>query len=564
MANKRLFGSTAATGVSLAPPANVMNEAGGLAYSVPDELALAVFACTGTFSDKFYSSADQELAQLEVMLRGCRPEFVAKAAVYARESGFMKDMPAYLAAWLWVKHRELGRKVFQRIISNGKMLRNFVQFIRSGRLGRKSLSAGTRKAIAELLNTWKPEVVFDASVGNDPSLADVIKLAHPKPTDAQRRALLGYIIGKSPMECVDSKGKPTVCNVEMTSECMMRMNYSPDDLPSCVQEFEQFKKAMAEKAPASKMPKVPDLPFQMLDSLGLSNEQWKQIAIARDRFMFTLMNLNTFARHGVMTDASAVSVIAKRLSDTLAIVKNKIFPYKMLCAYKAADGSMPREIMDALHIALENSLVNVPALDGNVAICVDVSGSMSSAITGNRGSATSEVHCIDVAALFGCAIMRKSVHSILLPFSEDVEPLRLEPRDSVMTNALRLAGIGGGGTRWDAPLEYLVRAKVYPDLVVYFSDMQGWMSPGVVTYQGGTRGHASASAHLWAQIKAKNPKAKIVSVNLQSYDTVQVPDGGDSMLLAGWNDQMFEMIKLFAAGEYTAKRWIERIEQTEI
>ena len=35
-----------------------------------------------------------------------------------------------------------------------------------------------------------------AAVGNDPSLADVIKMVHPKPADAAREALYGWLIGK--------------------------------------------------------------------------------------------------------------------------------------------------------------------------------------------------------------------------------------------------------------------------------------------------------------------------------------------------------------------------------
>ncbi len=59
-------------------------------------------------------------------------EFIAKTAVFCRERGFMKDMPALLCAVLSVKDRELLARVFPRVIDNAKMLRNFVQIMRSG------------------------------------------------------------------------------------------------------------------------------------------------------------------------------------------------------------------------------------------------------------------------------------------------------------------------------------------------------------------------------------------------------------------------------------------------
>ena len=78
------------------------------------------------------------------------PAFVARTAVYARESGHMKDMPALLAAILAVRDLELLAQVFPRVIDSGKMLRNFVQILRSG-VGRKSLgkSLGTRPKLVQ-------------------------------------------------------------------------------------------------------------------------------------------------------------------------------------------------------------------------------------------------------------------------------------------------------------------------------------------------------------------------------------------------------------------------------
>jgi 60 kDa SS-A/Ro ribonucleoprotein len=44
-----------------------------------------------------------------------------------------------LCAALSVKDPQLLRTVFDRVIDDGKMLRNFVQVLRSGVVGRKSL-----------------------------------------------------------------------------------------------------------------------------------------------------------------------------------------------------------------------------------------------------------------------------------------------------------------------------------------------------------------------------------------------------------------------------------------
>ena len=68
-----------------------------------------------------------------------------------------------------------------------------------------------------------------------------------------------------------------------------------------------------------------------------------------------------------------------------------------------ANADIPKEVCDALQDALEVAIANVPAIQGRVYVCPDVSGSMSSPVTGFRKGATTAVRCIDVAALVAAA-----------------------------------------------------------------------------------------------------------------------------------------------------------------
>src|SRR3989442_1548012 len=85
--------------------------------------------------------------------------------------------------------RSLLGRVFDRVLDDGRMLRNFVQIVRSGVTGRKSLGTLPKRLVQLWLATHGDEAVFRASVGNDPSLADVIKMVHPRPATDARRAL---------------------------------------------------------------------------------------------------------------------------------------------------------------------------------------------------------------------------------------------------------------------------------------------------------------------------------------------------------------------------------------
>ncbi len=151
MANKNLFQTV--KGMFM-PKADTINEAGGLAYKLSPKAALAQYAATGCFNQTFYANAGEQLEKVLELAKEVEAEFVAKVAIYAREKGFMKDVPALLVAVLSTKDKALFEKTFPRAIDNGKMLRNFVQIMRSGATGRKSLGSLPKRLVRECL---KPE-----------------------------------------------------------------------------------------------------------------------------------------------------------------------------------------------------------------------------------------------------------------------------------------------------------------------------------------------------------------------------------------------------------------------
>lgn len=515
MANTLLFPSRRG---AFLPHANALNEECASAYDFDDRQRLAQYAATGCLSSTFYADAG---LQLQILLDACQnvePSFIAKTAVYCREKGFMKDTPALLTAVLTQRGQDYLPAVFARVIGNGKMLRNIVQILRSGAVGRKSLGTRPKKLVQHWLNSASERELLSAVIGTQPSLADIIKMVHPKPTEAWREAFFAWAIDKP---------------------------YIWENLPPLTKAYEIYK-----RDPSSG---VPDVPFQLLTALPLDTAQWTQIALNAGWQMLR-MNLNTFARHGVFNDSQVVSVLAAKLRNPEAIVKAKVFPYQLLSAYKAAGKALPIELADALQDALEISLANVPDLAGKMVVCPDVSGSMSSSVTGVRGSAGSAVRCIDVAALMAAALFRKNSQTRVLAFETDVVDIDLNPRDSLMTNARKLAAIGGGGTNCSAPLRRLNRTKADAELVIFVSDNQSWVDD---------RGHgATAMMQEWALFKKRNPKAKLVCLDIQPYRTTQAAERPDILNIGGFSDAVFSIIAAFAKDQLTPEHWVGAIEDT--
>jgi 60 kDa SS-A/Ro ribonucleoprotein len=528
MASKTLFRTSPG---KLAPKADAVNEAGGAAYALEPRQALANYAATGCLSTTFYASAE---AQLDTILGLCgqvEPEWIARTAVYARERAVMKDLPALLAAALSVRSADLLRKVFPRVIDSPKMLRNFVQIVRSGAVGRKSLGTVPKRLVLRWLAERSDEQLFHGSVGNAPSLADVLRMVHPKPATKSREALYGWLLGRP-----------------LSSDQL-----ATDELPPAVTAFERYKAHPTRTA-------VPDVPFQMLTALPLGREGWAEIA-RRAPWQMMRMNLNTFQRHGVFEVPGTTQVVARRLRDPELIAKARVLPYQLLMAWTAASADLPLAVREALQDAMEVALRNVPRVEGKVWVCPDVSGSMRSPVTGQRPGAASAVRCIDVAALVAAAILRKNPDAEVVPFESDVVKVRLNPRDSVMTNAQKLAALPAGGTNCSAPLRYLNERREKGDLVVYVSDNESWVdSPSYGRYGGS----ATETMRQWEAFRQRNPAAKMLAIDVQPNATVQAKERQDIVNVGGFSDHVFQVIADLAAGRSTAGYWVRQIESIDL
>src|SRR5262249_14394724 len=223
MANKQLFASRSTT----LPRADARNEAGGRAYRLEPKHALAQLAATGCFNGTYYAQGDDQLDKLLALAEQVEDNhFLAKLALYSREKAFMKDMPAALLLVLSRRDPVLFHRVFDRVVDNGRVLRTFFQMLRSGLFGRKSLSYSLQRAFQRWLNNASVGQLLAASIGNDRSLGDVMRMARRTRADDSRRALFGWLTDR-PAE----KWAPA----------------SPEDLPEEVRTLQAYRRAETEE-----------------------------------------------------------------------------------------------------------------------------------------------------------------------------------------------------------------------------------------------------------------------------------------------------------------------------
>ncbi|WP_168565183.1 TROVE domain-containing protein [Crateriforma spongiae] len=559
MANKSLFSSI----TSVLPRATTVNEAGGPAYKFPAKHALAQLAATGTFGNVFYTSAQNQLDQLRNLIDEVDDnEYLAKLAVYSRERAYMKDMPAALLVTLSTRDTALMHKVFDRVADNGRVLRTVFQMVRSGQFGRKGLSSSLQRAFQRWLNDASTGKLLSSSIGNDPSLRDVLRMARPTPKDDARRALFGWLTDKE----VDKWAPATEA-----------------DLPAEVQSLKAFRSAETEEAQALIAGDL-QVRWDLLADAAKGPIVWK--AIARQMGPQALrMNLNTLLRHDVFKntepasgagkpDDAMIDYVAGRIADPEAIRRSRQFPYQFLAAYLNAADEVPHKIKSALHDAAEIACGNIPQLPAPVIIGLDTSGSMGCSVTGWQGRGrASKMRCVDVAALFAAAILRRNPDSVVVPFDTQAYTAKIDPSDSILSLSARLSKYGGGGTDVSLPLRVANGeggankryAKRTFAGIVLVSDNESWINSGRVYGYG--RGGSTGVMTEWEKFKKTQrghgiADPKLVCIDIAPYGNTQAPDRQDILNIGGFSDAVFNVVSNFL--ESDTNRFVREVEAVEL
>jgi 60 kDa SS-A/Ro ribonucleoprotein len=403
-----------------------------------------------------------------------------------------------------------------------------------------------QRAFQRWLNQVSVNKLLSASIGNDPSLRDVLRMARPTPKDNARRALFGWLTDKE-----TDKWAPA----------------AEADLPAEVQALIAYRQAESAETQALIAGNL-SVRWDLLADAAKGPLVWK--AIARQMGPQALrMNLNTLMRHQVLgngkADRAMVDYVADRIADADAIRRSRQFPYQFLAAYMNAAPEVPQKIKAALHAAAEIACGNVPELPGPVVIGLDTSGSMSCSVSGWRGrGATSKMRCVDVAALFAAAILRRNPDSVVIPFDTRAYNVRVDPGDTILSLSERLARYGGGGTNCSIPLNEAnttYRNRKFAGCVLV-SDNESWVGSG---RYGSTGVMSEWQAFVKNQLRLGGhgiPAPKLVCIDIQPYGSTQAPERADILNIGGFSDAVFHVVASYLSSD--AARFVAEVESIEL
>jgi 60 kDa SS-A/Ro ribonucleoprotein len=144
-----------------------------------------------------------------------------------------------------------------------------------------------------------------------------------------------------------------------------------------------------------------------------------------------------------------------------------------------------------------------------------------------------------------------------VPFDTRAFDANVDPSDSILSLAERLAKFGGGGTDCSLPIAKANKDYAERKLagVVLVSDNQSWISQGLPFVHGahGSTGVMTEWQHFVRnQVRLQGgdiPGPKLICIDLQPYTTTQAPERSDILNVGGFSDAVFQVMAAFLGGD---------------
>lgn len=457
-----------------------------------EEQVLSVLT-TGTTANLFYVRAKENLKEMLDVLRKCEDlDYLAKATIYARTEGFMRTLPIASLVEISRRYPKLFKEIANKICLNPHDWQQFIDISRS-----KTVRSGVGRALKERIIATIMNLSTYHAIKYPKAVADMINIARPR--EEVNPTIINYI-------------KKNVHEGDKQLEALKLLKETEDE-GKVIEAIE-----------------VGRLPFEVVTGSvkKMTPKIWEAL-LYQAPFFNLIRNLNNFGRNGVFNKKANLDYVVKTITDIEAIKHSKLFPFRFYLGYRfLEDFNGSGKLKNALQKAVELSIANVPIIEGKVAIASDVSGSMSSNLTGDY----SVIQCIDLVGLFtGCLVKRCKQLPIVLPFESDVrEDIAVEALSKETIFEIAKVFYPTGGTSLSAPVEWLINKQEAVDYFIAFTDNEEWV------------GRSFLDAFMdYKRNIAPNCKAYLVTL-LPYRDYPTPPQIEDVFYIYGWNDNVLKYI----------------------
>ena len=266
--------------------------------------------------------------------------------------------------------------------------------------------------------------------------------------------------------------------------------------------------------------------------------------------MAIVKNLVALHRAGIFNDKTAVKSIVSKLTDKKQIQKSRLLPFRFYSAWKEVN-KLPssygvRSVSDALVVALDLSIDNMPKIDGYNAILIDRSGSMEYPV-----SSMSTVTADEVALILGAICFKQGVGEVYV-FANKCEKIKgLSSFSTVIDLVNQIRGhYVGGGTYLDIALDTISKdaQKTPYDNLIMLSDNDCYSSTGTNFFLSRWSSCGSTADSLINSMIKKGLVKKFYLDNLlgNSFAIVNTDDYRKN-LITGFSEKIVDVINTYGA-----------------
>lgn len=521
----------------------------------------------------YYESSNEEVKRILSLLDKIDPLFACKAAIYVRENGNMRSISHLLGAALanYISGQEYAKRFYNKLIVRpddmSEIVSAYANLNGMGLNDVKKIPNSMKKGFKEALEGLDAYRIDKYKMKTRSfSLVDLVRLFHPKATKKNAEAYKRLIEGKSLANLYDSK----ILEKEMTKAGQKTKDMTEKD------KVEAKKEAITTVINNVKGMPVMNLLRNLRNILLYApdkvTEACEQLTI-KDKIMNSRLLPFRFA--------TAYSEIEKlsyytEISSTKSSIQFEDEKSSSLCSENEFRRNKEM-VLNAIEKALEISCLNIPKLEGNVAVLVDDSGSMRGDDGGSsRVSAFSKTSTSMIAHLFASMVMYRQDNVYLGLFGDKLinVPVKRNMRLLDYTKwTFEKGGECGGATEtgiYDF-IRQVVKEKKKIDNVIVFSDCQigsihtkgyyGGYSEFTEWYGNNSSDRGKHFHELFKEFRKINPNANFIVVDLRQSGSTSVFDKSQRILnIAGWSDKIFDVITSQCKGYDAMIKEIESIE----
>ncbi|MFE3192193.1 TROVE domain-containing protein [Nocardia sp. NPDC059240] len=508
----------------------VRNSAGGFTFEVTPETRLRRFLTLGTEGGTYYTNArdltEENAAVVMDFARNRTADLVAEIVAVSTAGRAPKQNPALFALAAAASlgdddGRRTALDALPLVARTGTHLFLFARYIEQFR----GWGRGLRRGVANwYLDKSVEDLAFQSVKYRQRegwTHRDLLRLSHPQTDQDARRRLFDWICGRE-----------TALDGLRLVEGFTRAQTAPvAQLPELVREYR--------------------LSWEMLPDEGINDPLVWEALLDNGMPQTALMRqLPRLTRLGLLSPLGArTKVVAAQLADRDRLCKARVHPMNVLVAQRtyaagrSARGESTwepsRPIVDALDAAFYAAFEAVEPTGKRYLLALDVSGSMTAAISGLPLSARE--------ASAALALVTASTESAcdIVGFTSAgdgwrdaaLTPLSISPRQRLDDAIRAVSRLPFGGTDCALPMLYALERELQVDVFVVLTDNDTWA--------GRIHPHQALAEYR----RKVNPAAKLVVIGMTATNfTIADPDDSGSLDIAGFDSAVPTLLADFARG----------------